>query len=237
MTLRSTLFNIFFWLWIAVLGIVCIPIALIYPPFAFTVSRIWAHVSIVLLRICCGITYEVRGKEFIPAGAALIASKHQSAWDTIIFWILIKRPSYVLKRELIYLPVFGWYLLLLKSIYIDRKAGGSAVKRMLRQAQERIKNNCSIVIFPEGTRTPPGATSVFHPGVAALYQHLDVPVVPVALNSGLYWSKNAFVKRPGKVIIEFLPHIQPGLKSRVFLATLQETIERKSTELTQPSLY
>lgn len=231
MRIRSALFNAGFWLWIVVLGLVCIPFALIYPPLAFSVSRIWARVTLAMLRLFCGITYEVRGKENIPAGAVLIASKHQSAWDTVIFWIVIRRPIYVLKRELVYLPVFGWYLLLLKSIYIDRKAGGSAVKRMLRQAHERIKDNCSIVIFPEGTRTPPGASSVFHPGVAALYQHLNVPVVPVALNSGHYWSKNAFVKRPGKIVIEFLPAMLPGMKSRDFLATLQETIERKSASL------
>lgn len=231
MLLRSALFNLLFWLWIAVLGLCCIPVALLYPPFAFSVSRAWAGVSLWLLRVCCGISYEVRGSEHIPQGPALIASKHQSAWDTIIFWKLISRPSYVLKRELIFLPVFGWYLLLLKSIYIDRKSGGKAVKRMIKQAQERIRARCAIVIFPEGTRTLPGAQSVYHPGVAALYQQLGVPVVPVALNSGQYWSKNAFIKNPGSIVIEFLPPLQPGLKSRDFLSQLQGIIEQKGTEL------
>jgi 1-acyl-sn-glycerol-3-phosphate acyltransferase len=230
-TLRSLLFNIAFWLVIAVLGLCALPFTLLYPPLAFPVSRLWASTTLLLLRLFCGITYEVHGREYIPTGPALVASKHQSAWDTVIFWMVLPRPIYVLKKELIYLPIFGWYLLFLKSIHIDRKSGGKAVKRMLRQAADRIRDKSQIVIFPEGTRIAPGAASIYHPGVAAMYQHLDVPLVPVALNSGYYWSKNAFVKRPGKIIIEFMPPIMPGLKSREFLAKLQETIDSKSAEL------
>jgi 1-acyl-sn-glycerol-3-phosphate acyltransferase len=231
MLLRSTLFNILFWTWIAVLGLTCIPLALLYPPFAFTVSHIWARVSLLLLRLCCGITYEVKGREHIPAGACLVASKHQSAWDTIIFWNLLAHPVYVLKRELIFLPVFGWYLLMLRSIYIDRKSGSKALKHMLAQARDRVARGWSIIIFPEGTRTLPGTDNTYHPGVAALYNHLEVPVVPVALNSGVYWSRNAFVKRPGKITIEFLPPIAPGLRSRDFIHTLRESIETASSKL------
>ncbi len=223
--IRSALFNISFWLLIAVLGLSALPFVLICPRLAFPVSRIWAGTTLFLLKIFCGITYEVKGREHIPQGAALIASKHQSAWDTVIFWMLVPRPNYVLKKELIYLPVFGWYLLFLKSIYIDRKSGGAAVKKMLRQASSRIAEKSQIVIFPEGTRITPGAPSVFHPGVAALYQHLDVPVVPVALNSGRFWSRNAFTKKPGRITIEFLPPIMPGLKSRDFLKALEDTIK------------
>jgi len=169
----------------------------------------------------------VRGRENIPAGAAIIASKHQSAWDTIIFWVLIDRPAYVLKRELIFFPVFGWYLLLLKNIYINRKSGTSAMKRMLREAEIRAKEGRAIIIFPEGTRTRPGATAVYHPGVAALYHHLKIPVVPVALNSGRLWQKNAFVKKPGIITIEFMENITPGIKNRDFMVKLQNIIEEK----------
>lgn len=237
MTLRSAIFNACFWFWIAILGLCALPFTLVYPKLAFPVSRLWARGTLFMLRLFCGITYEVRGQEYIPQGAALIASKHQSAWDTVIFWMLLKKPVYVLKRELIYLPIFGWYLLFLRSIYIDRKSGGKAIKRMLKQAQDRIANNCSIVLFPEGTRTLPGATPSYQPGAAALYNHLDVPVIPVALNSGLYWSKNAFVKRPGCITIEFLPPIPPGLRSRDFLKKLEETIETKSTALQDNKHY
>ncbi len=231
MIIRSALFNIAFWAWIAIIGLTGLPLTCIYRPFSFTVARLWGLGSLWLLKILCNITYEVRGAEYIPAKPSIVASKHQSAWDTIIFWVLLTRPAFVLKKELIFFPIFGWYLLFLKNIYIDRKAGASAMKHMLREASLRSNEGRSIVIFPEGTRTLPGASSIYHPGVAALYQHLKVPVVPVALNSGQLWKKNAFTKTPGKVIIEFLPPIEPGLKGRDFLATLQEHIETESARL------
>jgi len=230
MVIRSALFNALFWLWVLSL-VVVLPIAYIYRPFSHNVSRAWAHVSLWLLRVLCNITHEIRGKEHIPAGTVIVASKHQSAWDTIIFWLLFNRPSFVLKRELIFFPVFGSYLVLLQNIYINRKAGASAIKQILRQAQDRVKEGRSIIIFPEGTRTMVGAASVYHPGVAALYQNLELPVVPVAVNSGLYWSKNAFVKQPGKIIMEFLPPIQPGMKNREFLGALQEQVETATNRL------
>lgn len=184
-----------------------------------------------MLEVICKIKYEVRGLENIPKGSAIIASKHQSAWDTIIFWTLLECPAYVLKRELIFFPVFGWYLLLLKNIYIDRKSGASAMKKLLRQAGDRVKEGRHIVIFPEGTRTAPGSSAIYHPGVAALYQNLKIPVVPVALNSGFLWQKNAFTKKPGVIIIEFLENITPGMKNRDFLAKLQNVIEDRCQKL------
>jgi 1-acyl-sn-glycerol-3-phosphate acyltransferase len=231
MALRSALFNALFWIWIAVLGLCALPISCVYQPFTYRVARTWARGTLWLLRVLCGITYEVRGREYIPHGTCIVASKHQSAWDTVIFWLVLDDPAYVLKRELIFFPVFGWYLLLLKSIYIDRKSGSAALKRMLRESKDRVAAGRPIVIFPEGTRTAPGASTTYHPGVAALYNSLGLPVVPVALNSGLYWPKNAFVKTPGKIIVEFLPAIAPGLKGRDFLAKLQETVEGASRAL------
>jgi len=231
MLIRSALFNAAFWLWIFVLGITGLPITLLYRPFSYTVARTWANGSLWLLRVLCGITHEVRGSEHIPQGAALIASKHQSAWDTIIFWALLRQPSFVLKRELIYLPVFGWYLILLRCIYIDRSAGMKAMKLLLSSAAKRVAEKRPIVIFPEGTRIAPGADSTYHPGIAALYHHLQLPVVPVALNSGRLWPRNGFIKTPGKIIIEFLPPIAPGMKGREFLGMLKERIENRCREL------
>ena len=231
MFIRSLLFNITFWAWIGFLGLGGLPLCLVYPPFAFAVGRAWGRGSLWLLRVLCGITHEVRGREHIPAGAAIIASKHQSAWDTIIFWTLFKRPAYVLKRELIYFPVFGWYLMLLKNIYINRKSGTAAMKRMLREAELLAREDRTLIIFPEGTRTLPGANVTYQPGTAALYQHLKLPVVPVALNSGRLWQKNAFVKKPGVITIEFLENITPGLKNRDFMAKLQNVIEEKCQKL------
>lgn len=231
MPVRSLIFNIGFWLWIAVLGLCSLPFCLAYRPLTLKIAKIWAYGSLWFLRITCGITHVVKGQENIPKGAAIIASKHQSAWDTIIFWTLLDNPSYVLKRELLFFPVFGWYLLLLKSIYINRKSGASAIKRMLRDADRCKKEAGQIVIFPEGTRTAPGSNPVYHPGIAALYQHLDLPVVPVALNSGLLWSKNAFTKKPGVITIEFLENITPGMKSRDFLTKLENIIEENCRKL------
>lgn len=231
MIFRSALFNISFILWTLIIGGLGLPFSFAHSTLANRVARTWAIGSIWLLRVLCDIRFEVRGRENIPTGPAIIASKHQSAWDTAIFWQFLDKPAFVLKRELIYIPVFGWQLVLLKGIYIDRSAGAGAIKRMLRQARDRVAQGFSIVIFPEGTRTQPGATAVYHPGVAALYNNLQLPVVPVALNSGQHWSRKAFLKRPGVITIEFLPHIQPGLKGRDFLATLQERIETASTKL------
>lgn len=231
MIFRSLIFNAAFWLSTFLIGGLGLPFSMISQRWALKVARLWGVVCLWLLRAICGISFEVRGREHIPSGPALIASKHQSAWDTIIYWVLLRQPVFVLKRELIFIPVFGWQLLLLKSIYIDRKAGASAMKRMLRGAKERIAAGSAIIIFPEGTRTAPGATSTYHPGIAALYQNLGIPVVPVALNSGLHWSKNAFTKRPGVITIEFLPPIPPGMKGREFLPLLQKTIEAASAAL------
>ena len=232
MLLRSLLFNIAFWLLILCIGLGGLPFTLVYRPFSFVVARGWAKGSLWLLRVLCNIRYEIKGAEYIPDYPALIASKHQSAWDTIIFWALLEKPAFVLKRELIFFPVFGWYLIFLQNIYIDRKSGASAMKKMLREARERSLQGRPIVIFPEGTRTLPGSSKPYHPGVAALYQNLNIPVVPVALNSGKLWQKNAFVKKPGVITIEFLPPLlQSSYKSRDFLALLQKNIEEHSNRL------
>jgi len=223
--LRSALFNLFFWSVIALTGLV-LPLVIIYPPLGEKVARFWAKSSLWLLKIICNISYEVKGSENIPKSAALIVSKHQSAWETIIFWQLLEKPVFVLKRELIFLPIFGSYLLLLKSIYINRKAGSAALKKMLRQAKQRASENKQIIIFPEGTRTlPQAAKTGYQSGVAALYNSLNLPVIPVALNSGYFWQKNAFIKQPGIIKIEFLPPILPGLKSRDFMLKLESQIE------------
>ena len=233
MVIRSALFNIAFILVTCVIGFFGLPFSFASRRYAVCVAQAWTYTTIWLLKVICGITYDIRGRENLPQGPVLIASKHQSAWDTVIYWMLLKRPVFVLKRELIFIPIFGWQLLLLGSIYIDRKAGASAMKRMLREAKARVADHSSIIIFPEGTRTVPGTVNTYHPGVAALYQSLNIPVVPVALNSGQHWGKKAFVKKPGVIVLEFLPPIAPGMKGRDFLPLLQERIETASDALLQ----
>jgi 1-acyl-sn-glycerol-3-phosphate acyltransferase len=231
MVIRSAIFNIAFIVWTAIVGGLGLPFSFAHGTLALYVARTWAHVTLWLLKVICGITHEVKGRENIPNGAAIIASKHQSAWDTVIFWSMLRKPVFVLKKELIYIPIFGWQLVLLKGIYIDRKAGTAAMKRMLREARARTDEGYSIIIFPEGTRTAAGSSNAYHPGIAALYHHLQLPVVPVALNSGRFWGRQAFVKKPGVITIEFLPAIEPGIKSRDFIPLLKERIETASMAL------
>lgn len=233
--LRSLLFNICFTAWSFSSAFLLAPFFIISSDCSQRVGPIWGNVSLWLAKVICGITYEVRGREHISATPVIYASKHQSAWDTIIFLILLNAPAFVLKRELLRIPFWGWYLWRMKMIAIDRGAGSSSIKHMMKQAKEVLANGRSIIIFPEGTRTRPGADAHYHPGIIALYSMLNVPVVPVALNSGLFWGKNAFMKRPGTITIEFLPAIAPGMNKSEFLPKLQNTIETASNTLLPPS--
>lgn len=229
--IRSLIFNICFISWAMLSAILFCPLFFMSSQTSLKVGAPWAKISLFLARIICGIRYEVRGAEYISTQPVIYASKHQSAWDTIIFLILLRHPAYVLKRELLRIPLWGWYLWRMKMIAIDRSAGGQGLKDMLRQAKARIADNRSIVIFPEGTRMKVGAPAQYHPGVLAMYNQLKLPTVPVALNSGCFWGKNAFTKRPGTIIIEFLPPIPPGLPKEEFMPRLQNAIEPATAKL------
>ena len=229
--LRSFIFTACFYVVTAAISISYLPVLLFPRKYVQSAGRIWAKSVFWLLKVVCGITYEVRGREHIQNGPVIYASKHQSAWDTMIFWILIQSPVFVLKQELTKIPFYGQVLLKLGSIPIDRKGGGDALKKMIIRAKQRLALNDSIIIFPEGTRKLPGAAPDYQPGAAALYSQLNVPVIPVALNSGVFWNKYSFVKKPGKIVIEFLPPIATGLRSRDFMKTLQEQVETASTRL------
>lgn len=229
--LRSFLFNIAFFSWSMLASLLFSPLFALSVKAAQHSGAPWANGTLLLARLICGIRYEIRGQEYRVDGAVIYASKHQSAWDTMIFLILFKRPAYVLKRELLRIPLWGWYLWRMDMIAIDRTAGASSIKHMMRQSKDALALQRPIVIFPEGTRTRPGAEPHYHPGILALYSQLKVPVIPVALNSGVYWGKNAFLKRPGTIIMEFLPPIPPGLPKAEFMARLQDTIESASQRL------
>lgn len=228
---RSIIFNISFFVWSMGAALLFAPLFIISSRATLWVGAPWAKVSLWLARIICGITYEVRGKQHMRPTPVIYASKHQSAWDTLIFHILLKYPAYVLKRELLRIPLWGWYLWRMKMIAIDRSAGSSSIKSMVRQSRNVTENQRAIVIFPEGTRTKVGAPPQYHPGIVALYSQLKCPIVPVALNSGCVWGKNAFMKYPGKIIIEFLPPINVGLSKKEILPNLQETIEQATMRL------
>jgi len=229
--LRSFLFNILFYLWTALVLILCLPFLLLPYAATYWFGRIWVRGTLFLLRHLTGLTHRVVGQEHARRGQAIYAAKHQSAWDTLIFALYLNKPAYVLKRELLYLPLFGAFLLKAGHIAVDRTGRATALKRMLRTAKARRAQRRDILIFPEGTRVAPGQHKPYQPGVAALYGALDLPVVPVALNSGLFWSRRSFTKKPGVITLEFLPRIPPGLNRRAFMAELEKKLEGASMRL------
>lgn len=232
--LRSVVFNIYYIAWTLLLGILYLPMLALPARWLEPPIRAWLSGFLWGARVIVGIRWRVEGRENLPAGPCIVASKHQSAWETFFFHLLLDCPVYILKKELFSIPLVGWYMRKTGMVGIDRKAGGAALKYMLRGAEERIGQGRPIVIFPEGTRVAPGdASKPYQPGVAALYSRLGAraPVVPVALNTGVFWGRNSFIKRPGEVVVRILPPIPPGLDKKAFLSTLHDQIEETTAEL------
>jgi 1-acyl-sn-glycerol-3-phosphate acyltransferase len=190
----------------------------------------WAKMVGLLLRLLLNIRYDTTSAQALPA-QAIYASKHQSAWETILYCALIPRPVFVLKKELLRIPLFGWYLWGMGCIPLDRSAGASALKVLLKKSKDYADQGYNLVIFPEGTRTPPGEDKPLLPGVLAMYKHLNLPVVPVALNSGLYWPKGFAMKKPGTVKVKFMQTIKAGMDKKRFSEKLTHQIHKGSEEL------
>jgi len=229
---RSLLFNLCYFFWSLLASLIFAPLFLISSRASLLSGKPWALGVLLLARIICGITYEIRGREHISKTPVIYASKHQSAWDTMIFLVLFKPcPAYVLKRELLRIPFWGWYLWRMKMVAIDRSGKASSMKQMVKDSKDVMASGRSVVIFPEGTRTRAGEAGEHHPGVVALYSFLKVPVVPVALNSGVVWARDAFIKKPGHIVLEFLPAIPAGLDKENFSRQLHEAIESNSMRL------
>jgi 1-acyl-sn-glycerol-3-phosphate acyltransferase len=238
--LRALLFNVVFWVGTVVFGIAGLPFLLTPRRTAMRFGRFWAQAVLFALKWLVGLDGEVRGRENIPAGGCLIAMKHQSMWDTLILPPLLGDPAVVIKRELLFVPFYGWYAARAGSIFIDRKGGGGALRRLLAAAKRAIAMGRPVVIFPQGTRTAPDQPvddAPYQPGVAALYRELGVPLVPAAVNSGLYWGRRAFLKRRGRIILEFLEPIPPGLPRREVMATLETRIETAAGALLREENY
>jgi 1-acyl-sn-glycerol-3-phosphate acyltransferase len=231
LVLRSLLFNAAFYANLVLWLILLLP-CLLVPRRAFmSGAKLWARSSLWLLRVLAGTKIEVRGREKIPQGGILIASKHQSLWETFALLPLFDDPAFILKRELMWIPFFGWYTWKGGSVPVYRKAGSQALLQMTARAREEAKRGRQILIFPEGTRRPAGAPPAYKFGVAHLYQNLGVPCVPVALNSGLYWPRRRFIRRPGTIRVEILDPIPPGLPRDTFFQTMQDAIETASDRL------
>jgi 1-acyl-sn-glycerol-3-phosphate acyltransferase len=231
--ISGLLFNFFLILWEVLYTSIALPI-LLFPARIITIF-LACSVKVVLftLRLLCGVEYAIKGIENIPKQPFIIASKHQSPLETFIFILLFRNAVFILKRELKWIPFIGLHLMALRMIFINRLDGISSIRYIVKLAKMRIKESRSIIIFPEGTRTAAKQKAKYRPGVAALYSVLSVPVLPIALNTGLFWPKSilSIRKNPGKAIIEILPPIYPGLSRDEFLRDLEKAIEEKSSEL------
>lgn len=227
---RSLLFNGIFYTWTGMLSVIALPLVLLPGPYLVRMVHFWTRSVIALLGVVVGLRYEVRGLENLPDGTVIVACKHQSAWETLALWCVLQRPAYILKQELCWIPVWGWMIRKAGMIPVDRKGGMSALKHMVRHAKQVAADGRPIVIFPEGTRVAPGETRDYHPGIAALYTGLALPVVPVALNSGLFWPRRRH-QRPGIITMEFLPALRPGSPRKVFIAELRAVITDATTRL------
>jgi 1-acyl-sn-glycerol-3-phosphate acyltransferase len=230
LAIRSLLFNLLFFGWTGFLCLLGLPLIVLPRAWLVRLARFWARSIVFFLAVTVGIRHELRGTQY-RLRPAIYAFKHQSAWDTFTLPLLVEDPIIVLKRELLYLPLFGWYLMKTGQIAVDRRGGAKALRGLLRQAAAAVAQGRAIVIFPEGTRMPPGEHGPYQPGVAALYGKLGLPVIPVALNSGLRWRRRGFLKSPGRITVEFLPAIPPGLTRQAFLATLEERMETACARL------
>lgn len=218
---RSTLFNVLFVAWTCLAGFLFLP-ALLSRSWSQRVAMFWVRISLWLLRVCCGLSHTTHGKEHLPATPCIIAPQHQSAWDTLALWQEANGPAFILKRELLWIPIFGWYLARTGHIAIDRSKGSAAMQQIKTQAQQFLADGRHILIFPEGTRRPYGAEVALRGGVAALYESLQIPLVPVTLDSGKYWARNAFIKRAGVIQLSFHAAIPPANSGTAVLDMLKQ---------------
>ena len=231
MLIRSIIFYVLLGLWTIFMGTICLP----YLFFKFQHMRkpvnIWILGIFSLLKRICKITYEIRGGEHIPNYPCLIASKHQSAFETFALYYHISNSIFIHKKQLFKIPIFGQYLKKSNMISIDRSGGTSAMRKILRETKKRISNGSSIIIFPEGTRKKPNDIANYKSGIAGIYEETRANILPVAVNSGKYWPKDNFVKKPGHIIISFLKIIPYGLERSDLLKKIEKNIETETQKI------
>ena len=232
--LRSLIFTLWLYLSMVIFAVGLSPALLMPHRAAMGVIKLWARFVLFGLRWIAGVRVEFRGLEHRPTGAALIAAKHQGMLDVVAPFAILDDPCFVLKKELMPLPFFGWFAWKTKMIAVDRSAHSKALKDMVRQTRARLADDRQILIFPEGTRTTPGEPADYKPGVAAIYRDVNAPCWPIATNSGVHWPAHGFKRYPGVVVFEFLPPIPAGLKRAEFMAELESRIETASTVLLTP---
>ncbi|WP_407158428.1 lysophospholipid acyltransferase family protein [Bradyrhizobium sp. STM 3557] len=229
--LRSLLFNLLFYPNFVFWAIVALPTLAMPRKALLRVANWWAQSNIVMMRVICNIKVEYRGAEKIPKGPLIVAAKHQSMWETISLLHFFDAPFFVLKRELLRIPIFGQYLMKADMVAIDRSSGRQALMKIAKRASEEVRRGRQFVIFPEGTRRPPGAPPDYKAGVGLIYADCGVPCLPVALNSGLFWPRRTFMRYPGTLVVEFLDPLPPGLPRDEFLKRIQSVIEEATGRL------
>lgn len=228
---RSLLFNIAFYTWTAIICFFVMWTFLMPYETLLVFVRMWLRQITWMEKNIAGITYKIIGMEYVPEGTCIIAAKHQSAWETFKLHMLFHDPAVVLKKELLEIPLWGRYLARAGMIPIDRKAGTQALALMKQAAHKAAEEGRKIIIFPQGTRILPGEDRPYKSGIALLYKELDMPVIPMALNSGLCWPRKSFMKYPGEITIQFLPPIPAGLPRDEFMARLRDELETASNKL------
>jgi 1-acyl-sn-glycerol-3-phosphate acyltransferase len=234
--IRSLAFNSLFYLNLIALLVVGLPALAMPRRYIFKIARLWARSSLWLLKTICGTQVEFRGREHIPTAPFIVAAKHQSIWETFALTLLFDDFCYILKRELTYIPFFGWYLWKSGQIAIDRKSGSSALVQAAERARQIFAEKRVLFIFPEGTRRPAGAPPKYKFGVAHIYDVTGVQCLPIALNSGVFWARRSWLRRPGTIVVDVLPPIAPGLDKDLFFNQLQDTIETASERLIAKAL-
>jgi 1-acyl-sn-glycerol-3-phosphate acyltransferase len=228
---RSVLFAVAFYATTAVMLIGGLWLLLAPRSWAMAGLKLHGRIALKLLEWICGTRLEVRGRERIPPGACLVAAKHQSTWDTFALLTLFDDPAIVLKDELKYIPVYGWFCLKFEHLLVKRERAAAALRRLIADAKARVAADRQILIFPEGTRRNPGATPDYKPGYVALYEALDVPCVPIALNSGVYWPRRSLIRHPGTIVVEVLEPIAPGLPRAAFRRQFEQRLEAATVQL------
>lgn len=231
--LRSLVFNILFYILLVVWVIIGIPTYLMPRWGILWIAKNWGLSSIWLMRVICNTKVEYRGVEKIPRGPLLVAAKHQSIWETFALLQFFDQPLYILKRELKWLPFFGWYLSKADMIGVNRSAGGRTLLDMAKAAHDEVQRGRQLIIFPEGTRRPVGAEPRYKFGVGQIYVDCEVTCLPVALNSGLCWPRRTFMRYPGTIIVEFLDPLPPGLSRDEFLTQVSTAIETATNRIVQ----
>jgi 1-acyl-sn-glycerol-3-phosphate acyltransferase len=228
---RSIVFLALFYAWGVFWVLLILPLLVCPRRWVVRSFATWSAGIMLLLRVICGVRIEVRGRQFIPKGRALIAPKHQSMFDVFAQFAWLPDSCFVTKKELMWIPFLGWYAYKGGVIVVDRAAQAAALRKMVADAKDRFADERQVVIFPEGTRGTPGAPGDYKPGIAALYREIDVSVTPMATNAGVHWPAHGLLRYPGTIVYEYLPPIPPGLKRAEFMRILQERIETASMAL------